>query len=183
MSGARAARLTLLLLAAVGCRHPGKRAELVQDPGARAAEAPRAPAGSVVDGVWNDARFPWTIHVPSGWEVVPGVEGENPRLTLVDGTTRARVEVSVFPGGALGPRERRGCAWEFTDTAGYRALAVPGPMTVGTCTPEDARYARVLGYYLQKDGVAYDVEEVLPPGKLVDGKVAADACLGGLRLR
>jgi len=183
VSGARSACLALLLVAAAGCRHPGGRAALVESGDERAAEAASAPAGAVADGVWSDARYPWTIHVPSGWEVVPGVDGENPRLTLVDGRTRARLEVSVFPGGALGPRERRGCAWEFTDTAGYRALAVPGPMTVGTCTPEDARYARVLGYYLQHDGVAYDVEEVLPPGKLLDGKAAADACLGGLRLR
>lgn len=176
------AAATMALGLGSGCKHPTKREALVEGEGSAPAGGSASPTGALRDGVWADQRYPWALHVPPGWEVLPGEEGANPRVTLVHLDTRARLEVSVVAGGELGPRERRGCAWEFTDDGGYRALAIPGPIRVGTCTPDDARHARVLGYFVRHDAAAYDLEEVLPPGRLVEGKAAADALLGGFRL-
>ncbi len=141
------------------------------------------PAGIVTAGVWEDAEFPYVLRVPEGYEITPGLRGQNPRVTLVDPSTRARVELSVYPGGPRGPRERRGCAWTFVDTARYRQLALAADVTIGTCTPADPRHARVLGYFVEHAGSAYDLEAIIPPGKLIDGKAAAERAVGGVRFR
>jgi hypothetical protein len=173
------------LLTACPVKH-GDTVELVAA-AAPVERAPPPPTGSEHDGVWTDARYDIAVRLPDGWEVITGLEGENPRLTLVDPVTRARVELSVREGGGIGPVARRGCTWHFTDTAGYRALVAPLPVRTATCTPDDPHHARVLGYYTTGAGdsasVAYDVEAVLPTGRLIDGKSAADRAIGGVRIR
>ncbi len=139
--------------------------------------------GTVVAGVWEDASYPYALRVPEGYEVAAAPEGQNPRLTLVDPGTRARVEVSVFAREARGPRSRRGCTWDFVDTARYRQLAFDGEITIATCTPDDPLHARVLGYFVEHRGSAYDIEAILPPGNLLEGKAAADRAVAGLRFR
>lgn len=173
----------LALLTLGACRKPIADPDLVRDPNAPDPGAVQAvAAGSVTGGVWTDARYPYTLRVLEGWELVPGTDGQNPRATVVHGETRARLEVSAIPGGALGPRPRVGCSWSFTDSAHYRALNV-NPVTVATCTPDDPRHARILGYFLVRDGVAYDLEAVLPPGGLLAGKEATDQAVSAFRLR
>lgn len=174
------------LLAGFGscaCRPRATPLQLVREAEGGAQTTAAAPSGAFANGTWADARYPWSLHVPPGWEVLPGAEGANPRLTLVHTESRARVEVSVAPDGSLGPRPRRGCTWSFEDVGGYRAMAVPGPIKVATCSPEDARDARVLGYFILDQGVAYDIEAVLPPGRLLQGKDVTDTLVGGFRLR
>lgn len=166
-----------------GCRPRATPLALVREAEVSGSATPAAPSGTFANGTWSDARYPWSIHVPPGWEVLPGTERTNPRLTMVHTESRARVEVSVVPDGRLGPRPRRGCTWAFEDLGGYRALAIVGPVKVGTCSPEDARDARVLGYFLVEEGIAYDIEAVLPPGRLLEGKEVTDTMVGGFRLR
>lgn len=180
---ARGIAFMLVFSGVLACRPRAKPLELLRAAEVTAPAVPAVPSGAFSNGAWNDARYPWSLHIPPGWEVLPGTEGSNPRLTLVHTATRARVEVSVSPDATLGPRARRGCDWAFEDVGGYRALAVPGPVKVGTCTPKDARDARVLGYFLVDQGVAYDIEAVLPPGRLVEGKDVTDTMVGGFRLR
>jgi hypothetical protein len=140
-------------------------------------------AGTMENGTWQDARFPWTIRAPSGWEALPGVEGLNPRLTLIHTETRARLEVSVREDGVLGPVARRGCTWAFESEGGYRALPGIRPLVAATCTPEDRQHARVLGYFLVSGGLAWDVELVAPPGALIDAKRQSELVLSTFRLR
>lgn len=173
--------LTLAILPA--CRAKNAAVALILGENANEGTTAAAPSGAVLNGVWQDSEFPWTLRLPPDWEVVPGSHGGNPRVTLIHRESRARIEVSAWPDGELGPRPRRGCSWSFEDVGGYRALAIAGPIKVATCSPDDARDARILGYFLLEPGTAYDIEAVLPPGRLIDGKDATDAVLGGLRFQ
>ncbi|GDX81204.1 hypothetical protein LBMAG42_30150 [Deltaproteobacteria bacterium] len=177
------AALLLISFEIAACRPRAAPLALVREADSSAPTSAAEPSGSFTNGTWTDARFPWSLHVPPGWDVLPGAEGSNPRLTLVHTESRARVEVSASPNGILGPRARRGCTWAFEDVGGYRALAVPGQVKVATCSPEDARDARVLGYFIVDQGIAYDIEAVLPPGRLLEGKEVTDTMVGGFRLR
>ncbi len=172
----------ILLLVLGGCPRPLPPAALVDDASDDASGAGQVPAGSVQGGIWTDERYPWTLRVPPTWTAQPGVDGGGPRLVLVHAGTGVRVEVSVVPNGAVGPRPRPGCEWTFEDHAGYRALVIT-PLVAATCTPEDARNPRVLGYFLVEGGEAYDLEAVIPPGQLLAGKDAADALWAGFRVK
>lgn len=171
----------ILLLALSGCPKPPADEALLPVDDAAAAQAAARPTGGVQGGAWADLRFPWSLRVPAGWEVRPGVDGEGPRATFVHPETGTHLQVWVAP-GPVGPRQRQGCTWEFVDEAGYRALP-RSPLRVATCTPTDAREPRRLGYFFLEEGVAYDLEMVIPSGALLAGKDAGDALLGGFRLR
>lgn len=171
--------MTWLLL---GCPRPPE----APPPDLLASERAAASAevtGVVVDGVWEDRGYPYALRVPEGFEVAASPEGVNPRVTVVDPATRARVEVSVHAHQPRGPRPRRGCTWDFVDAAPYRQLAFDGEVAIATCTPDDPLHARVLGYYVVHRGSAYDIETVIPPGRLADGKAAGDRVVAGLRFR
>ena len=141
------------------------------------------PTGGVRDGTWFDVDYPLSIVVPIGWQALAGERGANPRLTLVDPETHARLEVSVRPGSERGPSPRRGCDWHFIDWGNYRTLPGFRPTQAATCTPDDPLHARVLGYFVVHKDNAYDFLAVVPPGALLAGKSATDRALGGVRLR
>lgn len=171
----------ILLVGLLGCPKPvPDEAWVPLGEGASPAGIGR-PTGGVQGGAWVDVRFPWSLRVPGGWEVRPGVEGDGPRATFVHEATGAHLEVWVAA-DELGPHPRTGCAWEFVDDAGYRALPRQ-PLRVATCTPADAREPRRLGYFFVEEGLAYDLEVLLPPGALLPGKDAGDALLAGFHLR
>ncbi len=171
----------ILALVFAACPKLHAPAALVDEGSDAASTAGQVPTGSVQAGIWADQSYPWTLRVPPAWTAQPGLEGGGPRLVLVHRGTGVRVEVSVVPGAAVGPRPRPGCEWQFEDLAGYRALVLT-PLVAATCTPEDARNPRVLGYFLVEDGDAYDLEAVIPPGQLLAGKTAADALWAGFRV-
>jgi hypothetical protein len=169
----------LLLLVLLSCRHAAAPDPALLSSPPAAAEI--VPAGAVVDGVWEDARYPWTMRVPRGWEAVVGEEGHGPRLTIVHSESRARLEVSVRDDAAPGPRPRRGCAWTFESDGGYRAIPGAGPLRAATCSPDEAQDARLLGYFLVRGGRAWDFEVVAPPGALLEAKRQTDQVLSTVR--
>ncbi len=175
-----ASLVALAILPACRAKNAGPALVLGEEGGSGAAAS--MPSGALVNGIWQDSEFPWTLRLPPDWEVLPGRSGANPRVTLIHRESRARIEVSAWANGDLGPRPRTGCSWSFEDVGGYRALAIAGPVKVATCSPDDARDARILGYFLVEAGTAYDIEAVLPPGRLIDGKDTTDAILGGFRI-
>lgn len=163
------------------CKKPVPPPEPVPSLVAPAAVAAPVPAGSVMDGVYVDREWPLSVRVPEGWDVEIGT-GDAVRATFVDPETRVRVEFSAWRGEA-GPRERKGCVWTFEDLAHYRAVRVPEPVTVATCTPDDPKRARVLGWFVGREGVAWSAEAVVPEGVLGPGKEAAERVIAGWRLR
>ena len=170
----------MLLAWLLACPRPTPPDALIGEDGAAGEAARAAPTGAVVNGVWADRRYPWTLRVPAGWEVRPGDESDGPRASFAHAESGAVLQVWALPDGEPGPHTRAGCAWQFVDTAGYRALPSP-PTRVATCTPADAREPRRLGYFVHADGVAYDLELVLPAGALLAGKRAGDVLVGGFR--
>lgn len=140
------------------------------------------PSGTITSGTFSDSRYPLSVTVPGNWDSVIGQEGNNPRLTLIDPDTHARIEVSVRAGGDMGPVPRRGCDWTFTDLANYRVLSGFRPLQAASCTPDNPLHARVLGYFVVRSGDAYDFLSVVPPGALRAGKIATDRALAGVRL-
>lgn len=141
-----------------------------------------SPAGSIHDEVYVDREWPLSVRVPDGWDVEIGTADATVRATFVDPETRVRVEFGAWRGEAV-PRARKGCAWTFTDTARYRAVRVPEAVTVATCTPDDPRRQRVLGWFVGREGIAWSAEAVVPEGALGPGKEAAERVIAGWRLR
>lgn len=172
--------MSLLLLLACHKRvpepDPALVAPVVSDPAAR------TPAGVVRDGVWTDALYPFSLAVPPGWTAVPGAD-PSLRLTLQDPATGTVVEVRAVPGSGAGPTPRPGCTWDFVDTARYRVLHLPVPITVATCSPAVPDEARVLGWYFGDVEVSWQVEAAIPNGALDAGVRGVEGMLGSVRLR
>ena len=168
--------LTLLL----ACRKP----LLDPPPPLLAVEAAvPAPAGTVRNGTYTDARWPLAVPLPVGWSSVIGVADGEDRLVLEDSVTGLRVTFAATPGGALAPRPLDGCTWTFADTARYRAVKVPVEVLTATCTPDEPGSARVIAYAIaQEEGVLH-VEGRIPAGSLQAGKAALDALVGAVRFR
>lgn len=174
--------MSLLLLVLLGCPKPHVPPPDLVAADTEAAQS-RQPTGGVVAGAWVDRRYPWGVRVPAGWEALPGVEGDNPRVTLIHRETRARLEVSVREDGVLGPLPRRGCDWGFVSEGGYRALPGGHAVVAATCSPADPAEARVLGYFLTSRGLGWDLELVTPPGHLLEAKRQTDLLLGTFRIQ
>jgi hypothetical protein len=174
--------VSLVLLLLLGCPKPQVPPPALVAADAEAAQS-RQPAGGVVSGAWVDRRYPWGVRVPAGWEALPGMEGDNPRVTLIHRETRARLEVSVRDDGVLGPLPRRGCDWGFVSQGGYRAVPGGHAVVAATCSPAEPAEARVLGYFLTSRGLAWDLELVTPPGDLLEAKRQADLLLGTFRIQ
>lgn len=171
----------ILLLTLLACPKPAPDPDsaLVTE----APPPPIPPAGTFTEGTFLDVDLPFTVRVPDGWLPRVGNSPDALRVSLTDSVTGVRVEVWAFHEGPLQPRPRAGCTWTFEDTARYRALKVTGDILVATCTPDDPDGPRVLGYYLAHDGVSYHLESVIPEGRLLSGKAAADRIVGTLRYR
>ncbi len=173
--------MTLLLLLA-GCPKPVTEVPpaLVSDPAAAAAAAQAA--GRVEGGVWVDAVYPFSVRIPEGWAVVPG-SGGDVRFRTSDTTGEIDVEVRAVPGGPREPLPRAGCTWDFVDTARYRELRLPAPLTVATCSPIEADGERVLGWYFGETDVTYTVEAAIAPGSLDRALGTLGEMLGTVRMR
>lgn len=174
--------MMLLLLLACLPRNTGETNLIPVSANEESAES-TVPCGTITANLFSDARYPLSVVVPAEWDTIIGHEGGNPRLTLVDPETRARLEVSVRPGAEIGPAPRRGCEWTFSNLANYRVLNGFLPIQAASCTPDDPLHARVLGYFVVQDGDAFDFLSVVPPGALRAGKHAIDRALSGVRLR
>lgn len=176
----RAAAGLLLALALAGCRRkPVEAPPLVVPP------APPAPAtaGTVVDGRFVDALYPFSIDAPPGWLVTPGVAPDALRVTLVHQGSGAQVEVRVVAGGTTDPLARAGCTWDFVDTARYRDLRLPLTVTVATCAPDDPLQPRVLSWgFLDRD-LTWHVDAVLSTTRPREARAAVEELVGTFRLR
>lgn len=164
-----------------GCRHPAppEAPALVVDP--TVVRPGPTPAGRVVEGVWEDARWPLRLVVPAGWTARPGADADRLRLTL-EGPDGVRLEVLALDPGA-GPGPRPECAWDFVDRGRYRVLHVARPITVATCTPIDADGPLRQGWYLDEEGLTWGFEAVLPAGRRLDGRHAVETLLGTVQVR
>ena len=171
-----------MILTLLGCHRPPAEVapDLVAPPVDLRGEA--APTGVVRDGIWQDARYPFSIRVPEGWVVTPG-PGAEVRVVLSDPTEAVRVEVRRLSPDAPGPAPRPGCTWDFVDSSRYRLLHVPGVITVATCYPTQPDDARVLGWYFGDADPRWAVVASIPNGALDRGLHTVADMLGTVRLR
>ena len=167
---------TLLLWACVRRPAPGPAVEAT---GEIAVETP-APSGVVVDGRFTDGTWSLVVPIPDGWEARPGLKGSGLRLTLDHVETGARVEIWGVQDAALVPRPRAGCTWTFQDRGGYRAVRVPGDVTVATCTPTDPTGPHLFAYLVPRPDVAWHLEITAPGDRLLIGKALGDAVLASI---
>ncbi len=171
-----------MILALLGCHKPTVEVvpALVAPPVDIAGEA--APTGAVRDGVWQDARYPFSVAIPEGWVATPG-SGAEVRVVLTDPTEAVRVEVRVLAPDAPGPQPRPGCTWDFVDSSRYRVLHLPGVITVATCYPTQPDDPRVLGWYFGDPDLRWGVEASVANGALDRGLRTVADMLGTVRLR
>lgn len=170
-------------LPAATCRTPALPApppvEAVSPGGASGPELARA--GSVHASAYQDGSYPYSVAVEEGWVSRPGAADAALRAVFEHVPTGTRLEVWVFHEAPTHPRPRGGCEWIYADTGAYEALRVPGAGDVATCLPDDPAEPLVLGSYLVRDATAYHFELLVPPGRLIQGRRAADSLLSGVR--
>lgn len=168
----------ILLFGLLACHKPAEPPVVYAPP----TEAP-APArsGTLSGGVYRDARYPLTVPLSEGWSGEPGVEGSELRFTAVHAATGTTLQAIALPVGATAPPERAECAWSFIDTGSYRDIAVPGPLTVATCTPRDPTGPRVFAVLVVRSSVVIDLELSVPNTQLAAGRAAGDVLLHAVR--
>lgn len=174
--------MTLLVLAWLACV---KKPPPPPDPTTLVAPIEKVrspPAGKVMDGQFIDATYPLAVRVPDDWVVTIGEGQGETRVRLLNPATKVELIFYAWTGDPT-PRPHADCSWSFTDVGHYRVVRVPEAILTATCTPDDPDHARILAYFLAKDGVAFSAEEVLPPGTLTTGRDAADSVLAGWRFR
>lgn len=147
------------------------------------ASAPVVTAGRIAEGVYTDSRWPLTMRVPAGWASTIGSDGQEVRLVLSDPDADVRITVAVTPGDVPSPRQLPGCTWIFEDIARYRAVRVPEPVLVGTCTPEDPDAPRILTWVVAHDGVRWHIEGEVTPGRLRAAQADLETVLADVRFR
>ncbi len=183
------AKLTVLLAAtgclAATCDHPTAllpmatpATELPVRVAAPTASA--APAGSVLDQVYQDGSYPFSVHVGEGWVAHPGTAEAALRVELEHVSTTASLEVWVFHESPTAPRPRAGCSWSFSDQGAYELLRAADARSVATCVPDDPERPLVLGTYMVRGALAYHFELEVPPGRLFQARRAADELLQGV---
>ncbi len=147
--------------------------------------APPTPASGTIDaGTYRDATFPLTAAVPAEWTAAPGRAGSALRVSLTHAPTAAHIEVRALVGEPAAPAPRSDCDWRFVDTANYRSgPEIPGPRTVASCVPREGASPRGQGWYVARDGVAWQVEAWVPPGVASEALPAVDAALRGIVVR
>lgn len=173
----------MMLLWLLACRHKGPEEPIliVPPPAPKPAEAPHAPSGTVAGGEYADGEYSFRLDVPEGWKVDVGTTGDAYRVGIEEPTTHARLEVRVWLDGEVGPRPRPDCDWNFEVEGHFRVVRVADPVVVATCTPKDPDDPRILGYYFERGGRVYGLEERIPAGALAPAKPTLDDAVGGLR--
>lgn len=142
---------------------------------------PAAAAGAVLERSFEDASYPFGLTIAEGWIARPGACDGALRLVLQHVPTQATLEVWVFHAATSAPRPRGGCDWSFRDRGSYEALRAPEAREIATCTPRDPEAPMVLAWSMVRDALAYHFELLVPPGRLVQARRAADALLDGVR--
>lgn len=140
-----------------------------------------APAGSVLDGYFQDGSYPIGVPVPEGWVAHPGDAQAPLRVVLEHVSTRAKLQIWVFHESPTAPRPLAGCSWSFSDVGTYEALRTAGASEIATCLPDDPSQPLVLGTYVVRQALAYHFELELPPGRLLQGRRAVEPLLRGVR--
>lgn len=143
--------------------------------------APPPPAGSLVDGRFEDAHLPLSLGVEEGWVANVGRGDGALRLGMEHVATGTRMEVWAFSDGDADLHPRAGCHWTFRDEGAYSTLRVPGPVQVATCTPLEPGGPLVLDTWVEVEGTAFHFETIIPHGRLREGRRAADEILATVR--
>lgn len=170
--------ISLLLLLLLSCTHKTRQPLL---PPAAPVIAVDAPSGRIVDGVYIDARFGFTLPLATGWAPTLGVADGALRLSATNADTGARVSVSAREPGSLSPVLRPDCEWTFEDRGRYRILRVSGEITVATCTPNEPTAARVFLVILARTDAAWHLEIEAPGTSMAAARYAGHALLAGAR--
>jgi hypothetical protein len=137
-------------------------------------------AGSVSQGSYVDGSYPLTMTVQEGWVARPGASDAPLRVVLEHIPTEASLEVWVFHEGSTAPRPRAGCEWSFADEGAYQLLRSPDARSVATCVPDDPEGVLVLGTTMVRSALAYHFELLVPPGRLLQARRAAEEMLRGV---
>lgn len=168
---------------AVTCEHPPVLTPFAET--AREEQAPppppsTAPAGTQLNGVYHDGSYPFSVPVGEGWVAREGSSDAPLMVVLEHVSTGSTLEVWVFHESTTSPRPRSGCSWTFSDQGAYELLRSPEARTVGTCVPDDPERELVLGTIMVRSALAYHFELLVPPGRLLQARRAAEGLLQGV---
>lgn len=137
------------------------------------------PSGTVRDGVFRDEAHGFQVPLLEGWVADPGPSNGLMRVAMMHIPTDTRMEVWVFEGQGLSPRQREGCEWTFQSKG--RALSVSEEVVIAVCTPNDPSSRRVFGTIFSHNNLVVQIEAHTPTDALVEGKDAADRVIRLIR--
>ena len=137
------------------------------------------PSGTVRDGVFRDEAHGFQVPLLEGWVAQPGPSSGLMRVALRHVPTDTLMEVWVFEGTGLSPRQREGCEWTFQSKG--RSLPFSEEVVVAVCTPDDPSSRRVFGTVFGHNNLVVQIEAHAPTDALVEGKDAADRVIRLIR--
>lgn len=152
----------------LGCRKPVEPvlfdpAAAISLDGDRMDESGREP---VRPGAWSTRG--WELRVPPGWS---GQAGGDPHLlTLVRANGGFELVLS------RGSPETGGCTFE--DHSRYRTATAFEAAFVATCLTRHGAVRQV--WSIQREGEAFTLQAVYPPGRAIEGRQAIQPLLDGL---
>ncbi len=136
----------------------------------------------MLQGRYHDGSYPFSMAVQEGWVAHPGSADAPLRVVLEHVPTGSSLEVWVFHESPTAPRPRAGCAWSFADEGSYEQLRSAEARHVATCVPVEAGQQLVLGTYMVRSALAYHFELLVPSGRLLQARRAAEELMLGVEI-
>ena len=132
-------------------------------------------SGKIVDGVFQDAIFPFQGAVSDEWEVKFGAKFGMHRLGLYHPVTSTRIEIWRFPYPLIEPAPLDFCDWSFVDLGLYSNSSPADPRMVATCFPEDSARPFVFGMLRHRNQGTWQFEiHTAPKNMLLSKKIGEE---------
>jgi hypothetical protein len=134
-----------------------------------------------VGGRFVDFRHRVSIARPQSWILEPGRVDDALRMRMIHDETGVVIELWVFEGSGLQPRQRGDCLWTFQDQGPYSGLPGTGLVGVASCTPGTPGNSLVRAWLKPIEGAVVQLEVHYPEGTLIAAEPMTRAVLATVR--